>query len=115
MSFFRDHLLSLIIFTPLVGALVLLLPAFASRSKEQTVRYVANGFGLFRFLATLALSFRFGKSPPGLPVSRPLWFVFDKSSADFQFVERAAWIPSIGVQYLLGVDGISALLILLTT
>ena len=98
MSFFRDHLLSLIIFTPLVGALVLLLPAFASRSKEQAVRYVANGFGLFGFL-----------------VSLPLWFGFDKSSADFQFVERAAWIPSIGVQYLLGVDGISALLILLTT
>jgi len=98
MSFFRDHLLSLITFTPLVGALVLLLPAFAPRSKEQTVRWVANGFGLLGFL-----------------VSLPLWFRFDRSSADFQFVERVAWIPSIGVQYLLGVDGISTLLILLTT
>jgi NADH-quinone oxidoreductase subunit M len=98
MSFFRGHLLSLITFTPLVGALLLLLPAFASRSKEQLVRYVANGFGLFGFL-----------------ISLPLWFGFDKSSAEFQFVERAAWIPSIGVQYLLGVDGISALLVLLTT
>ena len=98
MSFFRDHLLSLITFTPLVGALVLLLPVFAPRSKEQTVRWVANGFGLLGFL-----------------VSLPLWFHIDRSSADFQFVERVAWIPSIGVQYLLGVDGISTLLILLTT
>jgi NADH-quinone oxidoreductase subunit M len=62
------------------------------------VRWVANGFGLLGFL-----------------VSLPLWFRFDRGSADFQFVERVAWIPSIGVQYLLGVDGISTLLILLTT
>jgi NADH-quinone oxidoreductase subunit M len=98
MSFFHDHLLSLITFTPLVGALVLLLPPFASKAKEQAVRWVANGFGLAGFV-----------------VSLPLWFFFDRDSADFQFVERVAWIPSIGVQYLLGVDGISALLVLLTT
>ena len=62
------------------------------------MRWVANGFGLLGFL-----------------VSLPLWFRFDRGSAGFQFVERVAWIPSIGVQYLLGVDGISTLLILLTT
>jgi NADH-quinone oxidoreductase subunit M len=98
MAFFREHLLSVITFLPLVGALVLLLPAFGRKERENAVRFVANGFGIAGFL-----------------VSLPLWFGFDREAAGFQFVERAAWIPSIGVQYLLGVDGISALLILLTT
>ena len=48
MEFFRQHLLSLVTFTPLVGALVLLLPPFAGRSRENAVRWVANGFGLAR-------------------------------------------------------------------
>ena len=46
----------------------------------------------------------------GFLVSLPLWFWFDRGAAGFQFVERADWIPSIGVQYFFGVDGISALL-----
>ena len=45
----------------------------------------------------------------------PLWFWFNPQNAEFQFVERAPWIPSIGAEYFLGVDGISTLLILLTT
>jgi len=96
MDFLREHLLTVIIFTPTVGALLLLLPPFKGR--DNAVRWVANGFGLLGFL-----------------VSLPLWFSFDRSAAGFQFMERASWIPSIGVQYLLGVDGMSALLILLTT
>jgi NADH-quinone oxidoreductase subunit M len=98
MDFFRDHLLSVITYTPLVGALVLLLPPFAGREKENAVRWVANLFGLLGFV-----------------VSLPLWFSFDRGAAGFQFVEKADWIPSIGVSYFFGVDGISALLILLTT
>ena len=62
------------------------------------MRWVANGFGLLGFL-----------------VSLPLWFWFDRGADGFQFVEKAPWIPSIGVQYFFGVDGISTLLILLTT
>jgi NADH-quinone oxidoreductase subunit M len=96
MDFFRAHLLSIITYTPLVGAMVLLLPFFKGR--DQAVRWAANIF------ATL-----------GFVVSLPLWFWFDRGAAGFQFMERAAWIPSIGVQYLFGVDGISVLLILLTT
>ena len=45
----------------------------------------------------------------------PLWFWYNPQGADFQFVERAPWIPSIGAEYFLGVDGFSTLLILLTT
>ncbi|HXY38646.1 MAG TPA: NADH-quinone oxidoreductase subunit M [Vicinamibacteria bacterium] len=96
--FFRDHLLSLVTYTPLLGALVLLLPFFSGKQNENAVRWVANGFGLLGFL-----------------VSLPLWTSFDRAATGFQFVEKADWIPSIGVQYFFGVDGISALLILLTT
>jgi NADH-quinone oxidoreductase subunit M len=97
MDFFREHILSIITFTPLVGAVVLLLPFF--KGKDEAVRWVANGVGVLGFL-----------------VSLPLWFWFDRSHpAPFQFLERSEWIPSIGVSYSLGVDGISVLLILLTT
>ena len=43
MDFYREHLLSVITYTPLVGALVLLLPAFGGKEKENAVRWVANG------------------------------------------------------------------------
>ena len=45
----------------------------------------------------------------------PLWFWYDPANAQFQFVERIPWIPSVGAEYFLGVDGFSVLLILLTT
>ena len=45
----------------------------------------------------------------------PLWFWYNPQDAEFQFVERAPWIPSIGAEYFLGIDGLSTLLILLTT
>jgi len=96
MDFYRDNLLSIITYTPLVGALILLLPPF--KKNDAAVRWVANGFGVLGFL-----------------VSLPLWFWFDRGAEGFQFMERHAWIPGIGVQYLFGVDGISTLLILLTT
>src|SRR5512139_2400683 len=98
MDFYREHLLSVITYTPLVGALVLLLPMFTGKEKDNAVRWGANGIGLLGFL-----------------VSLPLWFSFDRTADGFQFVEKASRIPSIGVQYFFGVDGISALLILLTT
>ncbi len=96
MELFGGHLLSVVTFTPLVGALLLLLPVF--RDKDDAVRWFANAVGLLGFL-----------------VSLPLWTDFDRTAAGFQFQERHEWIPSIGVSYQLGVDGISALLILLTT
>jgi len=88
-------LLSLIMFTPLAGAILLLL---VPRRSEKAIRWIAN------IVATA-----------GFLVSLPLWFAFNSSDRGWQFVERLDWIPSIGAQYFLGVDGFSALLILLTT
>ena len=89
------HYLSLLLFLPLAGALLLL---FVPKQRDDTVRWIAN-----------IVSFA------GFALSVPLWFWFDAQSPGFQFVERAPWIPSIGAEYFLGVDGFSTLLILLTT
>src|SRR6058998_2671180 len=89
------HLLSIILFTPLVGALILLL---VNNRNEDAIRWIAN---LVAFV--------------GFVISIPLWFQYNPQNAEFQFVERAPWIPSVGAEYFLGVDGFSVLLILLTT
>jgi NADH-quinone oxidoreductase subunit M len=90
-----NHYLSLILFTPLAGALVLLL---VNKQNENAIRWIANIVAFVGFI-----------------ISVPLWFWFNPQAADFQFVERASWIPSVGAEYFLGVDGMSTLLILLTT
>lgn len=48
-------------------------------------------------------------------VAFTLWRDFDTTAAGLQFVERHAWIPSIGAEYLVGIDGLSLLLVLLTS
>jgi NADH-quinone oxidoreductase subunit M len=47
-------------------------------------------------------------------VALPLWWLYDPAGEPFQFVERATWIESLGIEYHLGVDGVSILLVLLT-
>src|SRR5215831_15758843 len=90
-----SHYLSLILFLPLVGALIVLL---IPKQNEDAIRWVANITAFVGFL-----------------VSVPLWFWYNPQSGDFQFIEKAPWIPSVGAEYFLGVDGFSVLLILLTT
>jgi NADH-quinone oxidoreductase subunit M len=87
--------LSLILFLPLAGALLIL---FVPRTSGHAIRWIANLFGFAGFL-----------------VSVPLWFWYNPQDASYQFVERLPWIPLIGAQYFLGVDGFSALLVLLAT
>ena len=65
--------------------------------RERLVRQVALGVSLVTFAATLLL-----------------WWRFDPASAEYQFVESRAWMPAFGIQYLVGVDGISLFLIVLT-
>src|SRR5262245_56513132 len=90
-----NNYLSIILFTPLAGALVLL---FVNKQNENLIRWIANVTALLGFV-----------------ISIPLWFVYNAQNPEFQLVERAPWIPSIGAEYFLGVDGFSVLLILLTT
>ena len=89
-----DHILSIVLFTPIVGTLILfLIPS----SNTTAVRWWANIVAFIGFL-----------------VSLPLVFQFDRTK-DFQFEEKASWIPSIGASYHLGIDGLGLLLVMLTT
>jgi len=90
-----NYYLSLILFTPLVGALVILL---VNKQNVSAIRWIANAFAMIGFL-----------------ISVPLWYWYNPDGAQYQFIERAPWIPSIGADYFLGIDGLSTLLILLTT
>src|SRR6476469_883161 len=97
-----NHILSIILFTPLLGALVVLL---LPKDNKNAIRWVANIFAAL-----------------GLLVSVPLVPMFWAVKADagfhgFHFVEGAPnqWIPTIGAGYYLGIDGVSFLLIMLTT
>ena len=91
-------LLSLLTFLPLVGALIIL----SVRGDEAVVASNARWTALWTSLITFALSLI-------------LWMQFDKSTADFQFVERLSWMPEFGLNYVMGVDGISVLFVLLST
>ena len=95
MDFCANHILSVVLFTPLVGALLLLL---VPRSSENGHRIMGNVFGVLGFL-----------------VSLPLVFWWNPGARPFTFEENASWIPSIGASYHLGIDGISLLLVMLTT
>jgi len=95
MAWFMSHILTIVTFVPLFGALLLLL---VNKEKKRTIMLGATWIAGIDFVLSL-----------------PLFFNFDAARGGFQFVERASWIPSIGVQYLLGIDGISLLLLLLTT
>ena len=92
-------MLSTIVFLPLVGAILVLLAGGRGDrpDREPLVRNIALLSSLVTFAATLLL-----------------WARFDPTSAEFQFQERLAWIPRFGIQYYIGVDGISLFLIVLT-
>lgn len=90
-----QHPLSIVLFTPLAGLLLLL---FIPAEKKDAIRLWANLVGFAGFL-----------------ISLPLVTRFDKSNGGFQLVERMEWIPSLGARYIVGIDGISLLLVILTT
>src|SRR5436190_501910 len=89
-------LLTSLVALPIAGA-ILLLFVHDDLQNDRLVRGVALIVSLLVFAETLHL-----------------WARFNPASADFQFVERHAWIPAFGVSYAVGVDGISLLLLVLT-
>ncbi len=102
MQFYQEHILTVVLLTPTVGALLMIL---IPREKVNAHRWMGNIFGMLGFLVSL-------------PLVLPLydgWNTFNPDIAEFQFIERAEWIRAIGADYHLGIDGISLLLILMTT
>jgi NADH-quinone oxidoreductase subunit M len=95
----QNHILSIILFTPLVGAILLL---FVPSANKNAIRWIANIFALAGFLVSIPL----------VPM-----FWEKRFEPGFKFLEGSPnnWIPSIGASYNLGIDGISFLLIMLTT
>jgi NADH-quinone oxidoreductase subunit M len=89
-----SHLLSLAIWVPIVGGLIVL--ATGSDRNASAARWISLAVAIAGFVVTI-----------------PLYTGFDASTADMQFVELMRWIPRYNVEYRLGVDGISVLFILL--
>ena len=86
--------LSIIIFSPIIaGVIVFLLP----KEKVREIKIIS--------LASTVLS---------LVLSIGVYFSYNINVAGYQFVERLSWLPSLGISYLVGVDGISAPMVLLT-
>jgi NADH-quinone oxidoreductase subunit M len=97
MLFSDSHILNTILFTPLVGAILML---FIPRERADLHRWMGNLFGFLGLLVSLPLIWRFQSGP---------------EAPQFQFVENASWIPSVGAHFTLGIDGLSFLMVMLTT
>ena len=87
-------ILTLVVFTPLLGVLAL---AFVPGTAHRAIRWVA----LLAALASLAFSL--------------VLLGYDPAGPEFQYVEDLPWIEAFGMRYTLGVDGLSLVLVLLTT
>ncbi len=91
----EHFLLSIILALPLAGAFVV---ALVDKESKRTIKSLGIIFSTLSFLASVWL-----------------FLAFDGANAGMQFVEKYPWIPNLDVSYHLGVDGISLLLVVLTT
>jgi NADH-quinone oxidoreductase subunit M len=101
-----NHLLSIVALVPVVGVLALLAVGRSTDLRDQTGREWRDR--LLPMIAGAATAITFA-------ASLPLWFGFEVRGAEWQFTERLDVMPSIGASYAVGIDGLSLLLILLTT
>ncbi len=90
---FSDHMISYLVAIPFLGILLL---AFVR--DQEWIKRTALACALLEFGLSLIMFFR-----------------FDSAQQDMQFVERVEWMPTFNIQYAVGVDGISILMVLLTT
>src|SRR6059036_1705004 len=96
MDYFREHILTIVAFWPLAGMIVLML---FNKENKTLIRWWANFVMIVGFV-----------------ISIPLWVWFDRDNADqMQFVQNIPWIQTLGANYHVGIDGISLLLVMLTT
>jgi NADH-quinone oxidoreductase subunit M len=87
--------LTLVTFVPLVGALLI---AFVPRDNLKAIRWLALGTSLVTWVISLVIL-----------------AAFEREASGFQFVEAVDWVPAFGIQYKLGIDGISMALVVLST
>jgi NADH-quinone oxidoreductase subunit M len=90
-----NSLLTYLLIIPLIGGLLLLV---IDKSKEDLIRYVGLSVSVIAFVISLII-----------------FFNFDKQNPDFQFQHKFAWIENLNIFYLVGIDGLSLLLVMLTT
>ena len=88
-------MLTWLVGAPLIGGVALL---FAGRGRDRLVHQLALAVSLVTFVLSVAV-----------------WAGFDATTADYQFVEQYPWLPDFGISYHVGVDGISLMLVVLTT
>ena len=91
----EHYLLSTILALPLLGALIV---TFVDAESKRTIKVLGIAFSVVSFLASVWL-----------------FIAFDSANPAMQFVEKYLWIPNLDISYHLGVDGISLLLVVLTT
>ena len=95
MAFVESHLLTLVTFLPVIGALLV---ALLPRGEGGQHKGIAFLFSLFTFLLSI-----------------PLWSGFRSVPGRYAFEQRSEWAPSLGFSYHVGLDGVSLLLFMLTT
>src|SRR5690606_2090568 len=91
----NNNLLTYLLMVPLIGSVLLL---FFNKNKENLIRY----FGVFISAVTFIISLI-------------IYFGFDPENSGFQFVHKFNWIENLNISYHIGIDGMSLLLVLLTT
>ncbi|GAB4298297.1 MAG: NADH-quinone oxidoreductase subunit M [Ignavibacteriaceae bacterium] len=91
----NNPLITYLLLIPLAGSFLLL---FIGKEKENFIRYAGAGISIITFLVSLIL-----------------FFQFDDQNSGFQFVHKVNWIDNLNISYFVGTDGISLLLVLLTT
>src|SRR5215207_3045174 len=89
-------LATVVLFIPIVGLIILLF--LNEETQHETIKWTALGTSLVAFAASILLWVGYNANVPGL-----------------QFVQKMDWIPSAGISFYIGVDGLSILLIILTT
>lgn len=90
-----NMILTYLLLTPLIGSIIVLL---FKESQERLIRWFGIAVSIITFLISIII-----------------YFQFDGKNGDFQFVHQILWIKSLNIYYNVGIDGISLLLILLTT
>lgn len=91
----QNLLLTYLILIPLIGSFLIL---FIRKEHANFIRYTALGISTIAFIISLII-----------------YFQFDSANSDFQFINKFEWIKGLNIHYHLGVDGMSLLLVLLTT